>query len=172
MENTRNLACPSLASTAYLYQHNFVAGVVYWHLMRGYGFPSSSSSWLIHRPPTVIESSQVKKILWEFGLQSSSHHPSNCPDIVVFDFTQKICFIKISCPADVNVIAKEQEKLQKYQPLAYDYHLCTVELPVLLGCTGAVSTNCIKHLSCIPKFTNQLFLTIQRAVIVGSVHVL
>jgi len=116
-------ACPSLAATAYLYRHNLVAGVVHWHLMRVYGFPLCSTSWLTHRPPTVVKSSTVK-ILWDFSLQSASHHLSNHPDIVLFDYDQKkIYFVEISCPADVNVLSKEQEKLQKYQALAYDYHL-------------------------------------------------
>jgi len=118
-------ACPSLAATAYLYRHNLAAGVVHWHLMKVYGFPSSSSSWFTHRPPAVIESSTVK-ILWDFSLQSASHHLSNRrnrPDIVLFDYAiKKIYFIKVSCPADVTVVSKEQEKVQKYQSLAYDFH--------------------------------------------------
>ena len=95
-------ACPSLAATAYLYCHNLVAGVVHWHLMRLHGFLPGSSCWFTHRPPAVVESSAVK-ILWDFSLQSASHHLSNRPDIVLFDYDlKKIYFIEVSCPADVN----------------------------------------------------------------------
>ena len=138
-------ACPSLAATAYLYRHNLVAGVVHWHLMKAYGFPSSSSSWLTHRPPAVIESTIVK-ILWDFSLQSASHHLSNRLYIVLFDYVvKKIYFIKISCPADVNVFTREQDKIQKYQSLlAHDYHvmyrIAVLIVPVVVGCTGVVST--------------------------------
>jgi len=116
-------ACRSLAATAYLYRHNLVAGVLHRHLMKTYGFPSRSSSWLTHRPAAVVESSTVK-ILWDFSLQSVSYHLSNRPDIVLFDYAVKrTYFIEISCPADVNIFTKEQEKIRKYQSLAQDYHL-------------------------------------------------
>jgi len=157
-------ACPSLAATAYLYRHNLVAGVVHWHLMKIYGFPSSSSSWLTHRPPAVVESSTVK-ILWDFSLQSVSHHLSNCP---WHCFVWLCCeyFIEISCPADVNVFTKEQEKIQKYQSLAQDYHLMyripVVTVPVVVGCIGVVSSNCISHLRRIPQFSNYLFFWFKR----------
>ena len=169
-------ACPSLAATAYLYRHNLVAGVVHWHLMRLHGFLPGSSCWFTHRPPAVVESSAVK-ILWDFSLQSASHHLSNRPDIVSFDYDlKKIYFIEVSCPADVNVPSKEQEKLQKYQSLAHDYHMMyrmpVVIIPVVVGCTGVVSSNCITHLRRIPDFSNNLFCTIQKAAIIGTVHVL
>jgi len=89
---------------------------------------------LIRRPPTVVKSSTVK-ILWDFSLQSVNHHLSNCPDIVLFNYDQKIYFVEISCPADVNVLSKEQEKLQKYQALAYDYHLM-YRMPVVMHSCG------------------------------------
>ena len=169
-------ACPSLAATAYLYRHNLVAGVVHWHLMRLHGFLPGSSCWFTHRPPAVVESSAVK-IMWDFSLQSASHHLSNRPDIVLFDYDlKKIYFIEVSCPADVNVPSKEQEKLQKYQSLAHDYHLMyrmpVIIIPVVVGCTGVVSSNCITHLRRIPDFSNNLFCTIQKATIIGTVHVL
>ena len=100
--------------------------------------------------PAVIESSTVK-ILWDFSLQSASHHLSNRPDIVLFDYVvKKIDFIELSCPADVNVFTKEQDKIQKYQSLAHDYHvmyrMSVLIVPVVIGCTGVVSSNYISHL--------------------------
>ena len=159
-------ACPSLAATAYLYRHNLVAGVVHWHLMRLHGFLPGSSCWFTHRPPAVVESSVVK-ILWDFSLQSASHYLSNRPDIVLFDYDlKKIYFIEVSCPADVNVPSKEQEKLQKYQSLAHDYHMMyrmpVIIIPVVVGCTGVVSSNCITHLRRIPDFSNNLFVPFKR----------
>ena len=48
----------------------------------------------------------------------------------------------------------------------------TVELvPVVLGCTGVVSKECHTYLRRIPGFTKRLFTTLQKAVILGSVHV-
>ena len=116
-------ACPSLAASRYLYHHNLVAGVIHWHLMKVYGLPVSSSSWLTYKPPPLVETSLVK-ILWDFILHSASNYPNNCPDIVLFDYSARIIqFIEISCPADVNVPSKQHEKLHKYKPLAHDFHL-------------------------------------------------
>ena len=39
----------------------------------------------MHKPPPVIDTSTVK-ILWDFSLQSTGHHLSNRPNIVVFDY--------------------------------------------------------------------------------------
>ena len=168
-------ACPSLAANEYLYRHNLVAGAIHWHLMRIYGFTVGSGSWLTHKPPPLIETPLVK-ILWDFSLHSICNHPSNRPDLVLFDYSEnKIYFIEVSCPADVNVPSKEKEKLREYKSLAHDFYLMynmTVELvPVVLGCTGVVSKECHTYLRRIPGFTKRLFTTLQKAVILGSVHV-
>ena len=169
-------ACPLLAASAYLYRHNLVAGALHWHLMKVYSIRPVSKSWFTHKPPPVVETPQVK-ILWDFSLVSENHHLSNRPDIVIFDYLkQLILFVEVSCPADINVPCKEQEKLRKYRPLARDFHLMykmPVELvPVVLGCTGVVSTGCINYLQRIPGFTDGLFDTLQKAVLIGSVHTL
>ena len=114
-------ACSKLVLTAYLNRHNMVAAVEHWHLMKVYSFPVVSQSWCSHRPPPVLES-PVAKILWDFSLQTVHNHGSNRPDIVLFAYQQKqICFIEISCPADINVISKEEEKLLKYRDLATNF---------------------------------------------------
>ena len=44
--------------------------------------------------------------------------PYNKPDILIWNKETKIfSVIKISCPADVNITQKKNEKLQKYVPL-------------------------------------------------------
>jgi len=115
-------ACPSLATTEYFYRYNLVAAVIHWHLMKVYSFQTSSRSWCTHNPPPVLEFSAAK-ILWDFGLTTHQKHTSNCPDIVLFDYqSHEILFIEISCPADANVSTKEDKKLNKYHPLAHDFH--------------------------------------------------
>ena len=59
-------------------------------------------------------------------------------------------------------LAKEQDKIQKYQSLAHDYHVMyrmpVLIVPVVVGCTDVVSSNCISHLRCIPKYPTTYFL--------------
>ena len=169
-------ACPQLVSTAYLHRHNLVAMVVHWHLMKVYSFPTVSQSWCSHRPPPVLESS-VAKILWDFSLHTVHNHSSNRPDIVLFDYQRKqIYFIEVSCPADINVLLKEEEKSLKYRDLASDfqqmYGMPVIIIPVVLGCTGIVSSRCLNYLKKIPEFSLRLFAHLSKAVIIGTSHTL
>lgn len=97
----------------------------------------SSQSWCSHRPPPVLESS-VAKILWGFGLRTAHNHGSNHPDIVLFAYQwRQIYFIEISCPTDINVIPKEEEKMLKYQGLAADFQqMYGMPVTVILVVTG------------------------------------
>ena len=169
-------ACSRLVLTAYLHRHNLVAAVVHWHLMKVYSFPMVSQSWCSHKPPPVLESS-VAKILWDFSLQTAHNHGGNRPDIVLFAYQQRqIYFIEISCPADINVISKEEEKLLKYRDLAADfqqmYGMPVTIVPVVFGCTGVVSLRCMNHIKKIPEFSPRLFGHLQKAAILGTIRTL
>ena len=166
-------ACPVLAPTAYLHRHNLIAAAVHLHLLKTYSFENAGQSWCTHKPLPVLESSTIK-ILWDFTLHTDHHHSSNRPDIVLFEYCQKqIYFIEISCPADVNVEVKEAEKLSKYRDLANDfyemYRMKVTIIPVVLGCTGVVSTKCLGHLKKIPNFSLKLFANLQKVAIIGTI---
>ena len=147
-------SCPSLAVSTYLYRHNLVASVLHWHLSKMYSFPLRATSWFTHKPQPVVENSNAK-LLWDFSLVSASHHPSNRPDIVLFDYqNKKILFIEVSCPADPHVLAKEDEKIQKYCALASDfrimYQMPVKIIPVVIGHSGVISSQCRRYLHDIP----------------------
>ena len=84
--------------------------------------------------------------------------------------------IEISCPADINVSTKEDEKINKYCSLAADFHhmynMPVAIIPVVLGCTGVVSSRCLQFLKKIPGFTLKLFGHLQKAVLIGTSQVL
>ena len=108
-------ACSALAPTLYLYRHNLVAKVLHWHLLKIYSLPLSSQSWYLHLLPLPVSENSVAKLLWDFGLVTESHDPSNRPDVVLFDYEKSViqCF-EVSCPADININAKESDKVQRY----------------------------------------------------------
>jgi len=169
-------ACPIQAGTTYVYRHNLVARAVHYHLCVHFSLPFTAKSWFSHNPPPVCENSTTK-LLWDFCLQSSSNHTSNRPDIVLFSYPhKKIYFLEISCPGDINVALKEEEKVRKYLPLARDFHLMyhmTVEvIPIVFGHTGVVSADCVKHLQKIPGYYDSLFSTLQKATLLGTIHTL
>ena len=158
---------------AYLLYHNLDAD---WHLVTFYSFQSCSRSWYSHKPPPVIES-LTAKILWDFRLVPNFNHPCNHPDIVLYDFNQQeIFFIEISCPADINVSTKEDEKITKYCSLAADFHqmykMPVTIIPIVLGCTGVVSSHCLQFLRKISGFKLKLFSQLQKAVLIGTSQVL
>ena len=67
----------------------------------------------------------------------------NRPDIVVFlKQDQRILLLEVSCPADVNVVEKEREKIRKYQALVREMNWCyeqPVEIvPIVFGHTGVI----------------------------------
>ena len=169
--------CPMLAPTSYLHRHNLVARVIHWHLCRTFGIRTSANSWYSHQPLPVVENATIK-ILWDFGMTTVSRVVSNRPDIVVFmkEAPEKILLVEVSCPADINVLDKENEKVTKYQRLAGEmsrtYCQPVVVVPVVFGASGIVSKNQKSHLKKIPAYNEVVFATLQKAAILGTVDVL
>jgi len=168
--------CPVLASTSYLHRHNMVARVLHWHLSKCFKLPLSVKYWYDHQPLPVVENSSVK-LLWDFSLQTDIHVSSNRPDIVLFlKQEHRIMFFEVSCPADINVPAKEQEKLTKYQPLVREFSECHGQpvdvIPIVFGHSGVVSANQQVYLKQIPDYNETLFNNLQKAAILGTINIL
>jgi len=69
--------------------------------------------------------------------------------------------------------SSEKEKVSKYLPLARDFHLMyhmVVEvIPIVFGYSGVVSIECVKYLKKIPGYCDNLFTTLQKATILGTI---
>ena len=169
--------CSVLAPTSYLCHHYLVANVIHWHLCRSFGITMTANSWYSYQPLPVVENGRIK-ILWDFSIIAMSHVVSNRPGIVVFmkETPHKILLIEVSCPADINVLDKETEKITKYQQLAGEItrtYCQPVEIiPVVFGASGIISKRQKCHLQKIPAFTNRVFSTLQKAALLGTVNVL
>ena len=76
----------------------------------------------------------------------------------------------------VVVVVVVDEKLNKYHPLTHDFHVMynmqVTIVPVVLGCTGVVSFRCWQFLKRIPGFSLRLFGHLQKAVLLGTTHIL
>ena len=110
---------------------------------------------------------------------SASHHPSNRPDIVLFDYqNKKILFIEVLCPTDPHVPAKEDEKIQKYCALASDfrimYQMPVKIIPVVIGHSGVISSQCRWrcYLHDIPGYRDSLLCHLLKATILGTIRTL
>ena len=85
-------------------------------------------------------------------------------------------FVEISCPADVNVFEKEDEKVSKYQPLAREVSTCynqPVEvIPIVFGHIGVVSRRQQTYLKKLPCYSSSLFQQLQQAALFGTISIL
>ena len=85
---------------------------------------------------------------------------ANRPDIVIRDKGEKKTYIiDISCPSDVNVATKENEKMAKYSALRVELGKmwdceCDV-IPVVVGGLGAISYNFETYLKRIPAMLSK-----------------
>ena len=95
------------------------------------------------------------EILYNTPLTTDRPHVFNRPDIVVRDKKKKKCFIiDVSCPNDINVSEKEQEKITKYsglrQELGRMWDCECVVIPIVIGGLGVVSENFERYKHMVP----------------------
>ena len=92
---------------------------------------------------------------WNIPIQTAIKVPYNKPDIVIWDQEKKICtIVEISCPSDVNIPRKIDEKLNNYAPLVRNMQIMYsdykfVVVPIIIGALGYVS-------KCLSKYLLQL----------------
>ena len=95
------------------------------------------------------------EILWDMTLTTDRDVGANRPDIVIRDKLEKKTYIiDVSCPSDVNVSKKENEKLSKYSGLRVELGKlwnCECEVvPIVIGGLGTVSEKFVDYLRMIP----------------------
>ena len=145
--------CDTLAKKEYLVRHNDVARYIHHEVSKKYNI-QTESKWHLHRPNEVHMDRNVE-ILWDMTLVTDRAVGANRPDIVIRDKLQKKVFIiDISCPSDVNVLNKENEKISKYSALRVElskmWDCECVVIPVVVGSLGCISHNFSNYLRMIP----------------------
>ena len=74
-------------------------------------------------------------------MQKVSH---NKPDLVIWNTKEKTCNIaEFSCPADINITKKEEEKLSVYVPLIQNLQIMHQNyrykiIPIIVGALGSI----------------------------------
>jgi len=85
-------------------------------------------------------------------------------------------FLEVSCPADVNVVEKEGEKVLKYHALARELSHCYDQpvdtIPIVFGHSGVVSLHNQNHLKRIPFYSKHLFQNLQKAALLGTLSIM
>ena len=95
------------------------------------------------------------EILYDSILNTDRPHVFNRPDIVVRDKENKKCYIiDVSCPNDINVNEKEQEKISKYSGLRVElgrmWNCECVVIPIVVSGLGVVSNCFMKYMEMVP----------------------
>ena len=100
--------CDTLAKKEYLDRHNNIAKYIYLKYVNI--LISKQKKWHLHQPTEVYMDDRVE-LVWDMVLTTDRAVGSNRPDIVIRDKKKKVYIIDISCPRDVNVKSKENEKI-------------------------------------------------------------
>ncbi|XP_063952186.1 uncharacterized protein LOC135153479 [Lytechinus pictus] len=127
-----------------------------------------------HRAEPVVENDDVK-LLWDFNIQTDKVIEARRPDIVLLKKKEKECLIiDIAIPGDCRAWRKEEEKIQKYNDLAWElrriWKVKTKVVPIVIGALGTVTT---RHRSFLAVLRVEVsFETIQKASLLGTAHIL
>ena len=142
-----------MAKKEYLDRHNNVARYIHHALCDTYNI-QTESKWHLHRPTEVIMNKNIE-LLWDMTLNTDRQIGANRPDIVLRDKTAKKTYIiDISCPSDMNVQSKENEKVAKYSGLRAElgkmWNCECVVIPVVIGGLGVISEKFLEYLKMVP----------------------
>ena len=111
--------CKKLAQREYRKRHDKVALRVHWEMYRKYGI-ECTNKWYDHQPLSTAENGEVR-ITWDMTIYTDKALKHNRPDITLMHKgKQKWTLIDIAVPADQNIIQTEEEKVEKYQELAFE----------------------------------------------------
>ena len=97
-------------------RHDNTAKMLHWKLCEKCGF-SKAEKCYIHKPDQLLDSEDCK-ILWDFPIQTDKTLEHNRSNITVIGKISKKCLlIDSTCPFNVHMEAKEEEKCRKYSEL-------------------------------------------------------
>ena len=103
----------------------------------------------IEAPKEINEQKYIQKLedneyWWNLSINTAQKVQHNKLDLVIWNTKEKTCdIIEVSCPADINITKKEEEKLSTYVPLIrnlqimhpnYHYRI----IPIIVGALGSI----------------------------------
>ena len=121
---------------------------IYWKLCQKYGI-SCANNWFEEVPNTVQSSENSQfEIWWDRPIETTVRLEHNRPNVILINRQDKDWkIVEFSVPWDKSVLLKEEEKIQKYIPLAKKirkvHGVSTKTVSITLGSLGTV-TNQLK----------------------------
>ena len=167
-------ACPKLAQEEYKKRHDKVALRIHWELAKKHNI-EHAEKWYDHIPAAVAETDTIQ-LKWDSTIYTNNRLAHNRPDITLIDKeSNEWTLIDIAVPFDQNIVKTEDEKVERYQDLAFEikreHRNAKVEvIPVVIGALGAYSKNAKNFVERL-KIPNILDGA-QFSAILGTAHVL
>ena len=127
----------------YRKRHDKVAQRVHWETEGKYGI-ECNDKWYDHQPLPTAENGEVT-ITWDMAFYTDKVLKHNRPDItLVHKDTQKWTLTDIAVPVDQNITTTEDEKVEKYQELAFEIRRIhgaskVTIIPIVIGALGSIS---------------------------------
>ena len=133
-------SCPMMSVRYYLpLRHVVIAKIVYNALTK----KSSYRKYDLESPECIHKEGNLE-YWWNISIKAATKIPHNKPDLLLWDRGENICqVVEFSCPADIYVSRKVEEKVAAYGPLIRnlqimykDYHFKV--LPVVVNALGTI----------------------------------
>ena len=101
------------------------------------------------------------ELIWDMVINTDRDVGANRPDIIIREKNNKRVFIiDVSCPSDVNIESKENEKVSKYSALRAElgkmWKSECVVIPVVVGGLGTVTGKFQEYLRMIPACLSEV----------------
>ena len=124
----------------------------------------------------LCQPQKMVRITWDMTIYTDKMLKHNWPDItLVHKDTQKWTLIDIAVPADQNITKTEEEKVDKYQELAFEIRRIQVAshvtiIPIMIGALGSISKSAKTWFGKldVPGFLG----SVQLSAILGTAHLL
>ena len=113
--------------------------------------------------PEYIRKIDNMEYWWNLPIKTITKVPYNKPDLLVWDRTNKICtVVEFSCPSDINIGTKVEEKNNHYAPLIRNMQIMYPEyrfnmVPIIIGALGYVP-KCLQEYMELLGFTKKEYM--------------
>ena len=130
--------------------------------------------------PEYIYKKDHQEYWWNVSIKTATKVPHKKPDLIIWNRKSKICsIIEFSCPLDININKKTNEKLENYDPLVRNLQIMYPDYkfqvaPIVVGAMGYVSktlTNYLKMIGFNEKESKALIPKLQIKSIIGTVKI-
>ena len=166
-------ACPE-KERQYKKRQDKVALWVHREMCRKHGIECTDKCY-DHQPLPVAENGEVR-ITWEMTIYTDKVLKHNPPYITLgHKDTQKLTLIDIAVPADKDITRTEEEKVEKYQELAFEIRRIhraskVTIIPIVIGALGSISKSAKTWFGKldVPDFLG----SVQLSAVLGTAHLL